>query len=74
MALVETEFVFGTELVFAMEFVAGWSAPASFRFGTRVVTQAMGTPMTLVRERVSISAVTDMPGRKSSFSVKRMRT
>src|SRR5258708_3732973 len=35
--------------------------------GRRVVMLAIGTASTLVRERVSISAVTDMPGRKISF-------
>src|SRR5215813_10587594 len=41
-------------------------------FGRRVVTLAIGTDSTLVRERVSISAVTDMPGRNGSFSLMRI--
>src|ERR1700728_1466331 len=41
---------------------------------TRVVTLAMGTASALVRVRVSMVAVTDMPGRNSARSVKRMRT
>ena len=39
-----------------------------------MVTLAMGTAMALVCVRVSISAVTDMPGRNASASVTRMRT
>src|SRR5208282_2560350 len=41
----------------------------------RVVTLASGTVRALVRYSVSISAVTDMPGRKAgSLSLTRMRT
>src|SRR5882757_1670827 len=41
----------------------------------RLVTLASGTVRTLVRYWVSISAVTDMPGRKAgSLSLTRMRT
>ena len=42
--------------------------------GRRVVTARIGTLSTLVRERVSMSAVTDIPGRKASFSVTRIFT
>src|SRR5262245_50957469 len=42
--------------------------------GVRVVTLWIGTVRTLVRERVSTSAVTDMPGRKGSFSRMRILT
>ena len=42
--------------------------------GSRVVTLWIGAERTFVRERVSISAVTDMPGRKFSFSSTRIRT
>ena len=42
--------------------------------GGRVVTLASGTVSTLVRYSVSMSALTDMPGRKSSLSLSRMRT
>ena len=45
-----------------------------FVFGGRVVTLWKGTLNTFVRERVSIVAVTDMPGRNSSFSVTRIFT
>ena len=48
--------------------------PIFFGFGGRVVTLASGTVSTLVRYLVSMSALTDMPGRKASLSVKRMRT
>src|SRR5580692_8433003 len=41
---------------------------------TRVVTLAIGTASTLVRVRVSMVAVTDMPGRNAASSEKRMRT
>src|ERR1035441_8114624 len=42
--------------------------------GGRVVTLASGTVSTLVRYSVSMSALTDMPGRKASLSLSRMRT
>src|SRR6185369_17321010 len=42
--------------------------------GRRVVTLAIGTVRTFVRDRVSMSAVTDMPGRKISFSLIRILT
>src|SRR6185503_3150710 len=42
--------------------------------GNRVVTLAMGTDRTFDCDRVSMSAVTDMPGRKFSFSVTRIFT
>src|SRR5438034_7233332 len=43
-------------------------------FGVRLVTLAKGTVNAFVRERVSISAVTDMPGRNASFSSMRILT
>src|SRR6266702_37114 len=46
----------------------------SLSLGKRVVTLAMGTARTFVRERVSISAVTDIPGRNCSFSLIRIFT
>src|SRR5437879_10854940 len=58
------EFVFADTVV-----VRGGSAlarvlvPFLLSFGTRVVTLANGTVSTLVRARVLIAAVTDMPGR-----------
>src|SRR5579862_3214875 len=65
----------------AGELVAGGSAVASlapfflsFSFGMRVVTLAIGTVNTLVRKRVEISAVTDIPGLNCSFSWMRIRT
>src|SRR5580765_5366364 len=67
-------------VVDAVELVGGSVRPfflpffASFSFGKRVVTLAKGTVRTLVRLRVSISAVTDMPGRKASFSLMRIFT
>src|SRR6185437_13279725 len=62
--LVEAEFVpVAVVLVFA-----GLSFPVFLSLGSRAVTLAMGTDRTFVRERVSISAVTDIPGRKASFS------
>src|SRR4051794_20948455 len=42
--------------------------------GNRVVTLWIGTVSTLVRERVSISAVTDIPGRNASLSATRIFT
>ena len=45
-----------------------------FGLSVRVVTLAMGAAMALVRVRVSIVALTDMPGRNDSPSVMRMRT
>ena len=45
-----------------------------FSFGIRVVTLAIGTQRTFVLDRVSISAVQDMPGRKASFSLIRIFT
>src|SRR5664279_2001992 len=64
------------------ELVPGGSARAasfasgffSFSFGGRVVTLANGTVSALVRYAVSISAVTDMPGRNASFSWMRILT
>src|ERR1035441_716430 len=41
--------------------------------GGRVVTLASGTVSTLVRYSVSMSALTDMPGRKASLSLSRIR-
>src|ERR1035437_3883107 len=65
--VIEANELVGTELVFA--------APASFfTLSRRVVTLAMGAPMALVRVRVSIVALMDMPGRNWSPSVSRMRT
>src|SRR6266496_3105900 len=54
---------------FELEFVADAFSFLSLSgfFGTRVVTLWIGTVSTLVRDRVSISAVTDMPGRNSSL-------
>src|ERR1035437_3084849 len=49
-------------------------AANSFGLGNRVVMLWPGTLRTLVRERVSISAVTDMPGRKDSLSSIRILT
>src|SRR5437870_11151814 len=46
----------------------------SLSFGTRVVTLAKGTVRELLDERVSISEVTDMPGRNDSFSAMRILT
>src|SRR5262245_38735324 len=43
-------------------------------FGRRVVTLWMGTDKTFVRERVSTSALTDIPGRNFSFSLTRILT
>src|ERR1043166_32191 len=43
-------------------------------FGALLVTLANGTVSAFVRERVSISAVTDMPGRNASFSSIRIFT
>src|ERR1700728_1057466 len=58
-----------------MEFVAAVPLDvAGSGLITRVVTLAIGTASTLVRVRVSMVAVTDMPGRNSARSVKRMRT
>ena len=54
-----------------------FAAPAGLglsSLGRRVVTLAMGTVNALVRERASISAVTDMPGRNGSFSLMRIFT
>jgi len=56
-----------TELVFELFFF-----PLSL--GIRVVTLAMGTQSTFVRDLVSISAVQDIPGRKPSFSLTRIFT
>src|SRR5262249_18001044 len=42
--------------------------------GIRVVTLAIGTVNTFVRDRVSISDVTDIPGRNPSFSLTRILT
>src|SRR5439155_23564405 len=50
------------------------SAFLSFPFGTRVVTLAKGTVSAFVLERVSISAVTDIPGLNCSFSLMRILT
>src|SRR5664280_1450602 len=50
------------------------TALVSGSLGKRVVRLAMGTVRTLVRYRVSISAVTDMPGKNNSFSLIRMWT
>src|SRR5205085_10902140 len=76
------EFVDGSELLpsYLAELVPGGSFDALdlaspflfFSFGIRVVTLAMGPLKLLVRDRVSISAVTDMPGRKRSFSLIRI--
>src|ERR1017187_3928445 len=63
MALVGIELVFVPATVFL-----------SFALSVRVVTLAMGAAMALVRVRVSIVALTDMPGRNESPSVSRMRT
>src|SRR5215831_2239870 len=62
----------GAELVAAaIEFV---DESFGLSFGMRVVTLAMGTVRMLVRYRVSISAVTDIPGRNPSFSLTRIFT
>src|ERR1044071_3301095 len=56
-------------------FVSGFCLASSFfSLGSLVVTLAMGTVITLARLRVSISAVTDMPGRNASFSLIRILT
>src|SRR5262249_33722634 len=75
-------FVSDDELVAAREFVLTELVPVAREFvfavfiglifGNRAVTLAMGTVSAFVRERVPISAVTDMPGRKSSFSLMRI--
>src|SRR5437879_3161623 len=63
---------FPVKLVFALRAVSPFSVFLSF--GVRVVTLTKGTVSVFVRERVSISAVTDMPGRKASFSWIRILT
>src|SRR5262245_43358474 len=50
------------------------AASTLFVFGGRVVTLWNGTLRTFVRDRVSMVAVTDMPGRNGSFSVTRIFT
>src|SRR5438105_2757455 len=62
------------ESLFAASFVLSPFLSLSLSLGRRVVTLAMGTVSTLVRLRVSISAVTDMPGLNSSFSWIRILT
>src|SRR5215472_2624659 len=58
--VVATEFVAGALVAPAMEFVLGGSFVAPITgIGSRAVTLAMGTERTLVRRRVSISALTD---------------
>src|SRR2546427_315670 len=48
--------------------------PPGGSLGNRVVTLWIGTDRTFVRERVSTSAVTVIPGRKFSFSSTRILT
>src|SRR5258707_9782751 len=76
LALAEVELVGVAAAATSLVFAPTLSLP-SFLFlslGRRVVTLAIGTESTLVWDRVSISAVTDIPGRKISFSLTRILT
>ena len=61
-------------LVAAPFFPGVFLPSAFFSLGSRVVTLAIGTVSTLVCVRVSISAVTDIPGRNASRSLMRILT
>src|SRR5436190_3835579 len=74
LGLAEPEFVPGGSSKAASLLSDFFLGSAFLSFGRRVVTLAIGTVSTLALDRVSISAVTDMPGRNASFSLTRILT